>query len=74
MRDYILEIAVLSLGASYRVASLAEVCALAALMCTFLAAILTFSVPCLPTASLRSSYICFYLVYSLENIFGVVVQ
>ncbi|KAF8170245.1 hydroxymethylglutaryl-coenzyme A reductase-domain-containing protein [Mycena galopus ATCC 62051] len=48
LRDYILEIAVLSLGASSRVAGLAEVCALAALllavdclmMCTFLAAIL----------------------------------
>ncbi|KAJ7689515.1 hydroxymethylglutaryl-coenzyme A reductase-domain-containing protein [Mycena olivaceomarginata] len=48
LRDYILEIAVLSLGASSRVAGLAEVCALAALllaldclmMCTFLAAVL----------------------------------
>ncbi|KAF7357002.1 3-hydroxy-3-methylglutaryl coenzyme A reductase [Mycena venus] len=48
LRDYILEIAVLSLGAGARVAGLAEVCALAALllaldclmMCTFLAAIL----------------------------------
>ncbi|KAK7038037.1 3-hydroxy-3-methylglutaryl coenzyme A reductase [Favolaschia claudopus] len=48
LRDYILEIAVLSLGASARIAGLAEVCALAALllvfdclmMCTFLAAIL----------------------------------
>ncbi|KAJ7711560.1 hydroxymethylglutaryl-coenzyme A reductase-domain-containing protein [Mycena metata] len=48
LRDYILEIAVLSLGAGSRVAGLAEVCALAALllaldclmMCTFLAAIL----------------------------------
>ncbi|KAJ6455873.1 hydroxymethylglutaryl-coenzyme A reductase-domain-containing protein [Mycena sanguinolenta] len=47
LRDYILEIAVLSLGASSRVPGLAEVCALAALllavdcvmMCTFLAAI-----------------------------------
>ncbi|KAJ7938276.1 hydroxymethylglutaryl-CoA reductase [Mycena leptocephala] len=48
VRDYILEIAVLTLGAGSRVAGLAEVCALAALllaldclmMCTFLAAIL----------------------------------
>ncbi|KAJ7160871.1 hydroxymethylglutaryl-coenzyme A reductase-domain-containing protein [Mycena filopes] len=48
LRDYILEIAVLSLGAGSRVAGLAEVCALAAIllaldclmMCTFLAAIL----------------------------------
>ncbi|KAJ7484555.1 hydroxymethylglutaryl-coenzyme A reductase-domain-containing protein [Mycena latifolia] len=48
LRDYILEIAVLLLGAGSRVAGLAEVCALAALllaldclmMCTFLAAIL----------------------------------
>ncbi|KAJ7768621.1 hydroxymethylglutaryl-coenzyme A reductase-domain-containing protein [Mycena maculata] len=48
LRDYILEIAVLALGASARVAGLSEVCALAALllaldcvaMCTFLAAIL----------------------------------
>ncbi|KAJ7071773.1 hydroxymethylglutaryl-coenzyme A reductase-domain-containing protein [Mycena belliarum] len=48
LRDYILEIAVLCLGAGSRVAGLAEVCALAALllaldclmMCTFLAAIL----------------------------------
>ncbi|KAJ7026732.1 hydroxymethylglutaryl-CoA reductase [Mycena alexandri] len=48
LRDYILEIAVLSLGAGSRVAGLAEVCALAALllaldclmMCTFLAATL----------------------------------
>ncbi|KAJ7115526.1 hydroxymethylglutaryl-coenzyme A reductase-domain-containing protein [Mycena crocata] len=48
LRDYILEIAVLSLGAGSRVAGLSEVCALAALllaldclmMCTFLAAIL----------------------------------
>ncbi|KAJ7484083.1 hydroxymethylglutaryl-coenzyme A reductase-domain-containing protein [Mycena galericulata] len=48
LRDYILEIAVLSLGASSRIAGLSEVCALAALllaldclmMCTFLAAIL----------------------------------
>ncbi|KAJ7098396.1 hydroxymethylglutaryl-coenzyme A reductase-domain-containing protein [Mycena epipterygia] len=48
LRDYILEIAILVLGASSRVAGLAEVCALAALllaldclmMCTFLAAIL----------------------------------
>ncbi|KAJ6590428.1 hydroxymethylglutaryl-coenzyme A reductase-domain-containing protein [Mycena vulgaris] len=47
LRDYILEIAVLLLGASSRVAGLAEVCSLAALllaldcvmMCTFLAAI-----------------------------------
>ncbi|KAF7321950.1 3-hydroxy-3-methylglutaryl coenzyme A reductase [Mycena kentingensis (nom. inval.)] len=48
VRDYILEIAVLVVGASSRVAGLSEVCALAALllaldclmMCTFLAAIL----------------------------------
>ncbi|KAJ6524482.1 hydroxymethylglutaryl-coenzyme A reductase-domain-containing protein [Mycena capillaripes] len=48
LRDYILEIGVLALGAGSRVAGLAEVCALAALilaldclmMCTFLAAIL----------------------------------
>ncbi|KAJ6478566.1 hydroxymethylglutaryl-CoA reductase [Mycena vitilis] len=48
IRDYILEIAVLSLGAGSRVAGLAEVCTLAAMllaldclmMCTFLAAIL----------------------------------
>ncbi|KAJ7619403.1 hydroxymethylglutaryl-coenzyme A reductase-domain-containing protein [Roridomyces roridus] len=48
LRDYILEIAVLGLGASSRVAGLSEVCSLAALllamdclmMCTFLAAIL----------------------------------
>ncbi|KAJ7737854.1 hydroxymethylglutaryl-CoA reductase [Mycena maculata] len=48
LRDYILEIAVLSLGASSRVPGLCEVCALAALllsmdcvmMCTFLAAVL----------------------------------
>ncbi|KAJ7652207.1 hydroxymethylglutaryl-coenzyme A reductase-domain-containing protein [Mycena rosella] len=48
LRDYILEIAVLLLGAGSRIAGFAEVCALAALllaldclmMCTFLAAIL----------------------------------
>ncbi|CAK5272104.1 unnamed protein product, partial [Mycena citricolor] len=48
LRDYILEIAVLVLGAGSRIAGLAEVCALAAIllaldclmMCTFLAAIL----------------------------------
>ncbi|KAJ7071986.1 hydroxymethylglutaryl-coenzyme A reductase-domain-containing protein [Mycena amicta] len=48
VRDYILEIAVLVIGASSRVAGLSEVCALAALLlaldclmvCTFLAAIL----------------------------------
>ncbi|KAJ7274991.1 hydroxymethylglutaryl-coenzyme A reductase-domain-containing protein [Mycena rebaudengoi] len=48
IRDYILEIAVLLLGATSRIAGLSEVCALAALllaldclmMCTFLAAIL----------------------------------